>query len=287
MLSLKSTAQSALKQLHLYERAKASRLYDLFWLIADKEIISSRDREVEFYRNLLEDFRPGDLIFDIGANQGAKTDIFLRLGARVVAVDPDESNQAILEEKFLTYRLVKKPVSLVGKAVGEKNGLETFWVDEPGSGKNTLNQKWVEILQNDRNRFGKELKFRHTTQVEVTTLETLILTYGPPFFIKIDTEGYESNVLCGLQHPVPYLSFEVNLPEFRSEGLRCVGSLNCLAPEGSFNYVINSRSEMASKRWMGSGEIIDVLKDCREHSIEVYWNSRPRNPGATAGYRVA
>jgi FkbM family methyltransferase len=92
-----------------------------------------------FYRSLLVGFRKGDLIFDIGANNGFKTDIFLRLGARVVAVEPDKSNQIVLADKFLKYRMIKKPVSIVAKAVSNKTGRETLWINEPGSAKNTLN----------------------------------------------------------------------------------------------------------------------------------------------------
>jgi hypothetical protein len=60
--------------------------------MADCQIIDRRDSEVEFYRHLLKGFRKGDMVFDIGANQGQKTDVFLRLRARVVAVELDGVN---------------------------------------------------------------------------------------------------------------------------------------------------------------------------------------------------
>jgi len=105
----------------LYQRLRASPLYDFYWRIADRRIIDSRDSEVEFYRRLLKGFRKGDLVFDVGANHGRKTDVFLRLGARVIAIEPDEVNQQILEQKFHLYRFVRKPVTIVGKAVSDKN----------------------------------------------------------------------------------------------------------------------------------------------------------------------
>lgn len=103
--------------------------------MADSRIIQRRSREVKFYRDLLEGFQDGDLFFDIGANHGQKTDIFLRVGARVLAVDPDEINQEALKDKFLRYRLVKKPVIIVGKAVSDKCAVHKLWIDEPGSAK--------------------------------------------------------------------------------------------------------------------------------------------------------
>jgi FkbM family methyltransferase len=269
---LKSTAQRALRHIHLYERAKASFLYQLYWRIANKEVIDTRDREVQFYQNLLKGFRTGNVIFDIGASKGFKTEIFLRLGAKVIAVDPDETNQEALKEKFLKYRIVKKPVLIVGKAVSDKNGFDTFWMDASGSAKNTLNEKWVRTLRVDENRFGARLSFKQSVVVETITLEKLIKQYGLPFFVKIDVEGHEANVLNGLARPVPYLSFEVNLPEFRDEGLNCIELLEKLASHGRFNYMIGSNPKLVD-HWIAAQEFRDVLELCAEESIEVFWKT--------------
>jgi FkbM family methyltransferase len=262
-----------LKRVHLYERVKASFLYDIVWRFADKRVIEAKVRETEFYENLLNGFRKGDLVFDIGANRGAKTEAFLHLGARVVAVDPDQANGAALAEKFLRHRFIPKPVIVVGKAVSDSDGSATFWIDEPGSGKNTLNQKWVEILRDDRNRFGHKLSFKQTSQVESITLDTLISIYGLPFFIKIDVEGHECKVLEGLQQPVRYLSFEVNLPEFRSEGLQCLKRLDRLDPLGQFNYSIDSATSLAGE-WADVRTLQVVLNESGARSIEVFWKTK-------------
>jgi FkbM family methyltransferase len=242
-------------------------------MAADRRVIDGRRCEVEFYRNLLVGFRSGDLIFDIGANDGFKTDIFLRLGARVVAVEPDKSNQTILADKFLKYRLIKRPVSIVPKAVSSKNGCETFWINEPGSPKNTLNEKWVKILQVNETKFGRQLDFRNTVIVETVTLEDLIIAYGSPFFVKIDVEGYELSVLEGMRQSVPYLSFEVNLPEFKNEGLKCLNLLKGLSPYGLFNYSIDEQTHLAAPRWMDATAFQWVLANCAGNSVEVFWRS--------------
>src|SRR5262245_6668358 len=103
--------QACLKGIVIYHRLTSSVVYDLYWKIADRSIIDDRQREISFYRVLLDGFREGDTIYDVGANLGHKTNIFLKLGARVVAIDPDPLNREILEESFLRFRIVPKPVS--------------------------------------------------------------------------------------------------------------------------------------------------------------------------------
>jgi FkbM family methyltransferase len=273
MQAVKPRIQAVLKRAGLYDRLKASVLYGLYWRLADRSMIEDRRKEVSFYRDLLVGFRPGDLIFDVGANQGTKTDIFLRLGARVVAVEPDETNRRILRDRYLRYRVVRKPVAIIGKAVSDKNAVETMWIDEPGSAKNTFNSKWVETLRVDEKRFGHSLDFAERREVETVTLEHIIVTHGLPFFIKIDVEGHELHVLRGMQRAIPYVSFEVNLPEFRPEGLKCVEVLHGLAPEGQFNYTTDCRQGLLRKEWLGAEQFSCVLSRCTDESIEVFWKT--------------
>lgn len=82
-----------------------------------------------------------------------------------------------------------------------------MWIDAPGGAKNTLSQKWAESLKEDDKRFGEKLHFGKEKVVQTISMEDLIAQQEAPFFIKIDVEGYEINVLKGLKRPVPYLSF--------------------------------------------------------------------------------
>lgn len=173
MKSPKAHIQRALRHIGLYHRLRTSVIRDLYWRVAGKEWILARDNLLDFYRHLLTDLHPGDLIFDIGANEGFKTDLFLRLGARVIALDPDETNQAILHERFTRFRLSRKPIIIVGKAVSDNCAVETMWIDGPGSAVNRLSQKWATTLQANKERhsyahFG--LDFARQKTVETVTL---------------------------------------------------------------------------------------------------------------------
>ena len=275
--SLKQWTESVLRRVGLYQRIKSSWVYDLYWSIADKRLIDDRGTEIEFYKGTLEGFRKGDVIFDVGANQGQKTDVFLRLGAKVVAVEPDEYNQDMLKQNFLTYRLAKRPVTILGKAVSDRSGVETMWVDEPGSAKNTLNPKWVETLRTDSSRFGESLKFGERREVQTIMLEDMMRDHGRPFYIKIDVEGYEATVLRGLRSPVPYISFEVNLPEFKPEALECMELLENMV-EGDLNYTPDCQRGLAFECWLPKKEFVEVLNNCQEPCIEVFWKAPVSRP---------
>jgi FkbM family methyltransferase len=265
-----------MKQAGLYRRLKASALHDLYWRMTDRRWIDERSREIDFYRNLLTGFRPGDLIFDVGANDGAKVDVFLRLRARVIAIEPDEMNQKVLRDKFLRYRLFPKPVLIIDKAASDKNTIETFWIDGPGSAVNTMNPKWVQSLKNNKANFAHThfgLDFERRKDVETVTLDDLIRRYGTPFFLKIDVEGYETNVLHGLTSPVPFVSFEVNLPDFKPEGLECINILRGIAPGGAFNFAADCRKGLMLQRWLGAEEFSRELDSWSDGTVEVFWKS--------------
>ncbi|HEV2247457.1 MAG TPA: FkbM family methyltransferase [Terriglobia bacterium] len=275
MQTTKACIQRILKRAGLYYRLKASSVYTFYWWFSDRSMVERGHRELNFYRELLCGFCKGALIFDIGANQGTKTAVFLTLGANVVAVEPDVTNQNVLKQKFLTYRLARRPVVIVGKAVSDKESVETMWIDEAGSAKNTLSSKWVETLRTDEERFGHSLTFAQQAKVETVTLKQLVNEHGDPFFIKVDVEGSELSVLRGLHRPVPYLSFEVNLPEFLQEGLKCVQLLGSMAADGMFNYVVDCQQGLELQEWVGPREFSALLPHCPDRSIEVFWKTIP------------
>jgi len=263
----------------LRHRLQSSFVRRVYWAVANRETLVARQREEDFYRKLLVGLQRGDLIFDIGANRGDKTDVFLKLGARVVSVEPDDSCRAILRERFLQYRLRPRPVTLVGKAVSDKIGTEQMWIDGPGSAVNTISRKWADELKDHKESFKYGhcgLEFSQSEQVETTTVAELMKLHGVPYFIKIDVEGHELSVLGGMQLPVPFLSFEVNLRAFRQEGKDCVQVLRRLKQDGSFNYTPDCSSGLVLKEWLGSDDFSAVLDSCTDESIEVFWK-RDRN----------
>ena len=69
--------------------------------------------------------KPGDLVFDIGAHVGDRTGSFRRLGARVVAAEPQP---AVYRALRLLYRHDPE-VQLINSALGAAAGRTTLYLN--------------------------------------------------------------------------------------------------------------------------------------------------------------
>ncbi len=267
---IKSLLQRTLKGLGLYVWFKEETFaYDVYRRFKDGRPISWRKRELGFYRELLGPAQDGLLVFDVGANRGQRTDVFLKLGARVVAVEPDETNRRLLARKYNW-----QPVAVVGKAASDSVGDVTLRITHPGSGLNTLSEKWVQTLKDNPGKLGGRVAYAESRTVGTTTLALLVRAHGTPTYIKIDVEGHEASVLRGLEMPVPFVSFEANLPEFRPETDECIGILGRLSPGGRFNISEECYKGLALGEWLDAPALAGVLDGLGERTVEVYWRSR-------------
>jgi FkbM family methyltransferase len=144
----------------------------------------------------------GDLVFDIGAHVGDRVAVFRRLGARVVAVEPQPALAFTL--RWLYGR--DHQVTIERKAVGGDVGLITMLINVDNPTVSTASHAFVHAAK--RAPGWEEQTWEKSIMVPMTTLDALIATHGVPAFIKIDVEGFEAEALSGLTQPVKALSFE-------------------------------------------------------------------------------
>lgn len=189
-------------------------------------------------------------MFDVGANVGNRTSVFVALGAKVVAVEPQPHCVRRLQEAFGASGVI-----VVSKALGAREGEAEMMMSTIDT-ISSLSREWIEKVRNS-GRFSL-YEWPHRLKVEVTTLDALIASYGRPSFCKIDVEGYEYEVLQGLSQPIEALSFEFT-PEAIEPALRCIDYLARLG-DYRFNYSLLETLELALPEWIGAAEVKERIK---------------------------
>jgi FkbM family methyltransferase len=172
---------------------------------------------------------PGDLVFDIGAHVGHRTASFLRLGARVVAVEPQRL-PAMLIRSVWGWRGAR----VIRAACGETEGTATMRVNSSNPIVSTMSPAFIDASRDAPGWQGQS--WDDAVEVPVTTIDRLIATYGAPSFIKIDVEGFEREALAGLTRRTRALSFEFTTIQ-KEVAAACIRRCEALG-YASFNAVI-------------------------------------------------
>ena len=257
MATLKSLLRKTFAYRWLWSWRRKQQLAQ--WTPHDQEML-------EFYREFVS---AGDVAFDVGANVGNRVKILLRLGARVVAVEPQPECAKVLRAVF-----GRDPqFSLVEKALGAAEGHAEIMISD-ASTISSLSREWVDAVV-DSGRFGDQ-RWDRTHPVALTTLDQLIAQYGPPAFVKIDVEGFEYEVVKGLSRSVAALSLEFT-PEVIDSTFRCLEHLERLG-EIRLNYSIGESMRFSLEQWVTRSELakaLSALKDDHRVYGDVYVRSHP------------
>jgi FkbM family methyltransferase len=143
----------------------------------------------------------GDLVFDIGSHVGDRVASFRRLGARVIAVEP----QPALAKTLRLLHGRDRAVTVEEAAAGRAGGTVVLNLNLDNPTVSTASEAFIAAAADAPGWEGQ--RWSRTLSVPVITLDALIARHGVPRFIKIDVEGYEAEALAGLSQPV-VLSFE-------------------------------------------------------------------------------
>ncbi len=234
------------------KRSKAAKWMKATLIPHSLKLRRRKQRLANFYSQFIGN---SDLCFDIGAYKGERTDIFLSLGANVVAVEPDEQNALDLSKKYAQDPRVK----ILNKGIAEKAGFLKFSICSEHKNVSTFSEEWKTGPFSSR-IWDKE------ALVAMTTLEKMISEFGRPAFCKIDVEGYELKVLKGLEQTIPGLSFEF-IKDFLKDTQMCMDRLSSLGYK-KYNFCIGDSSTFEFSKWISKEEVMDMLWELRDENFE-------------------
>jgi len=242
----------------IYSKIKQYYHYHRIWRKLQARINKDQhlSEPLDFYSQFIE---KGSLCFDIGANIGDKTELFVRLGAKVVAVEPQQSCRRVLKRRFKD-----DDVTIESVALAEKNGSRQMYVDRSHT-LATISEDWISTVKKS-GRFSGH-KWPDKLTVQTTTLDELIEKHGSPAYCKIDVEGSEFDVLQGLSQPIKTISLEF-VPESVKASLKCINYLDKLG-KAEFNYCLNDSNSFALTNWVDSDRMKAILKEMNK-DIENY-----------------
>ena len=232
------TTQSALR-----EKLVGSPIYQplrfLYQSAFDRAAIRRRDRRRDFYRQFL---RRGEVVFDVGANLGNYAEAYLRLGARVVAIEPDPRNLQILRRRFHG----NSQIFIEACAAGATNGTAQLHLADRDD-VSTLSADWMNVCP---------AAWQGAVDVPVRTIDSLAGQYGSPAYVKVDVEGFDCEALRGMTFTPRCVSFEFN-PLQMSVAKNCIA----LFPHAKFNYVVEEHASFASPEWLTADALLARLSD--------------------------
>jgi FkbM family methyltransferase len=205
-------------------------------------------RRKAFYGSFIQ---KNDLCFDVGANVGNRIGPLLKIGAKVVAIEPQESCYTLLKNKF------GNRIELVTNGLGESESVKDFHISN-ASTISSFSDEWIDSVKNGR---FKEYNWDNVVKIQMTTLDKLIQKYGTPVFIKIDVEGYELNVLKGLTKPVRIISFEYTVPEQTNKVVECIEAIEKNGSNVECNYSVGEGMTFALQDWLS-------VEDMRKHIFQ-------------------
>lgn len=226
-----------------------SKLHFYILRLKNPDYLKFLKKEFDFYQSFLI---KNNLIFDIGANLGDKSHIFLKFTDKIILYEPEEDLFERLKFRFRKNNKVILNNLLISDLIGD-----VVFNSVVGD------EAYSSIINNYKDNFDhlknktviKKLKKSSTLNFEINK-------YGIPYYVKIDCEGAENLIIKNLKYNIDVLSFEANLPLFFNQTTEIINYL-----KSKFNRYYNIRKEgehnFLFKNHLNSEEILENLRSLK------------------------
>lgn len=160
--------------------------------------------ELPVQQALAKSLKPGDVFYDIGANIGFFTVIGAKLVApsgQVYAFEPVPENAALVRQNARVNHF--STVTVLEKAVSHSRGAEELLLAHHPGGATLATA-------------GKPPDLKGAMTVDLVSIDALVAeqVIKPPTVVKIDVEGAEIDVLCGMIQTIqdykPKILYEID-----------------------------------------------------------------------------
>lgn len=202
--------------------------------------------------------QPGSLVFDIGANLGNYSAVFLEKKAKIIAIEP----QTYCVD-FLRLRFGNNPaIKIIRCGLGAKEEEKELLISSAHT-LSSFNKEWVDGVNKTERFKPSNAVWEKKESIPMRTVDSLISEYGLPSYLKIDVEGYEKEVLRGLHQPVERVSFEFTIPELASDASECVKLLSLIA---KYEFMSIKQNE-GTEKWISAGEIENEIRELEQAGV--------------------
>lgn len=213
---------------------------DSLWLDWETAVsILGHDYEIkQFYEKRIKSNNLPKCFLDIGANFGTHSLLFLATGIKAVSIEPNPECKSYFE-RMLSYNGLKGNWNAIGLGKEEGKAELVFPVGETWLG--TLNEGIKESLSK-----YKDIRYH---SVEIKTLDNFINSNNlSPDLIKIDTEGYEEEIINGgnkyFNTFCPEIIFEAN----SQDELELIGNILNIKEYSIFELKSNSKTNLKNPK---------------------------------------
>ena len=223
----------------MYQTAFFQKIRSVIRLLGLNKLFSKlfirKDYEAYFVKSLLSKINERDIVYDVGANRGFYTKLFLSkaVNGKIFAFEPIPSNY----ESIKKLKLADGNLNIIALALGSSKGKVSMSIGsddlQATSHINTANSA-------------------DDIEVDVDTIDNFTLeNNATPNVIKIDVEGYELEVLKGMKNTLMNKNLKVVALEIHFELLEKFGYIK--APSQITNMLKTNNFKV---KWVDPSHII-------------------------------